>query len=701
MIFFSKLLRQGGGNFGNAMWQMASSTGLGKRYNVPVKFPENSLFQYFKNPPDTYSRITSSFYANVKEKTYKFDWSQWDEEDFENFDADITGWLQDQRYWEHCREEVYKMFELKDEYVAWIRAKYSHVFTKPTIAISVRRGDYVNNPHYELLPIRYYLGALLTHFPDFRDNYNLVVFSDDIEYCKLHFGKHAFYAEGDAIEQHTLMRQCDNFVLSNSTFAYWGAKLANVGKVIVPKYLFAGSLLEREGDVNFWSTEGWTEFDHKNYKIDLNDTTFTIPCYHDHHDREENLTLAVKMLKEDFNTHIIIGENQSNSFSHLGDRYMKFNYPEFHRTRMLNQMAYKATTPIIVNFDADIVIPPLQILNSVLKVRGGHDMVYPYDGRFARVPRSNYPSLNKLRDVGIFGGKSFRGLNGQLSVGGAIVFNKQSFLKGGGENENFRSYGPEDRERYHRFTTLGFNVDRVRGPVYHIDHEITLNSSIRQPNYESNKNEWEMIERMGKEELEQYVKSWDFTSRYDETYHEEIKDTTSAPTVLNILKDWIEFNNIVDFGCGNKSWDTGLCPYTGIDFNVPGVDIDADLRLPLDVGRYDLCISTEVAEHLPESDTFIDNLCRASDQILFSAAIPGQEGENHINCHWQSYWAAKFKERGFYPFYKDIRTPVWNNEDVAPWYRQNMVLYTKNLPTREYELDKVHPRMYSNALGLN
>jgi hypothetical protein len=164
------------------------------------------------------------------------------------------------------------MFKLKEEYVAWILVKYQHVFTKPTIAISVRRGDYVGNKHYHLLPIRYYLGALLKHFPDFRDNYNLLIFSDDIEYCKIHFGclKNAYYAQGDAIEQHTLGRLCDNYILANSTFSYWLAKLNPnpAKKVIVPKYLFAGKLLEKESDVNFWTnevqTEGWIEFDHLN-----------------------------------------------------------------------------------------------------------------------------------------------------------------------------------------------------------------------------------------------------------------------------------------------------------------------------------------------------------------------------------------------------------------------------------------------------
>jgi hypothetical protein len=265
MIVYNRLLKAGGGNFGNFCFEMAGVLGLAKRYNTNAEFPENLLFKYFKNPPKTY--FEKDFSMEVKEKTYKFDWQQWDEyrDLFENFTVNISGWLQDKRYFEDI--DIHKLFAIKDEYIEWVRTKYERVFSKPTIAISVRRGDYVGNSSYHLLPITYYLGALLKHFPDFRDNYNLVLFSDDIPYCKVHFGclDNVFYAEGGAMEQHILGRQMDNYILSNSTFAYWMAKLGeNPKTIITPKYLFAGKLLEKEGDVNFWDAEGWTEFDHLN-----------------------------------------------------------------------------------------------------------------------------------------------------------------------------------------------------------------------------------------------------------------------------------------------------------------------------------------------------------------------------------------------------------------------------------------------------
>jgi hypothetical protein len=75
-----------------------------------------------------------------------------------------------------------------------------------------------------------------------------------------------------------------------------------------------------------------------------------------------------------------------------------------------------------------------------------------------------------------------------------------------------------------------------------------------------------------------------------------------------------------------------------------------DLRLPLNVGDFDLVICTEVAEHLPPSaaDVLVDNVCRASrGQVFFSAATPGHGGHLHLNEQQHGYWLEKFSGRGF------------------------------------------------------
>jgi hypothetical protein len=49
--------------------------------------------------------------------------------------------------------------------------------------------------------------------------------------------------------------------------------------------------------------------------------------------------------------------------------------------------------------------------------------------------------------------------------------------------------------------------------------------------------------------------------------------------------------------------------------------------------KYEFCLSLEVAEHLKQSSSsvFIDTLISLEDNIIFSAAFPGQTGQGHIN----------------------------------------------------------------------
>lgn len=110
---------------------------------------------------------------------------------------------------------------------------------------------------------------------------------------------------------------------------------------------------------------------------------------------------------------------------------------------------------------------------------------------------------------------------------------------------------------------------------------------------------------------------------------------------------------VLDVGCGPGIYVRAL--------NEQGIDargVDLDRRTPcqcLDVfseaflaehgdHKYDLCISLEVAEHLPEvkADAFVSRLVQVAPTILFSAAQPGQGGAGHINCQPVDYWVEKF-----------------------------------------------------------
>ena len=138
-----------------------------------------------------------------------------------------------------------------------------------------------------------------------------------------------------------------------------------------------------------------------------------------------------------------------------------------------------------------------------------------------------------------------------------------------------------------------------------------------------------------------------------------------APIVRDAIMAAIPVHSIIDVGCATgdivKAFMDKGCFALGIEGSsnvipfaiIPEVAlIIHDLRTPLKDFKYsfDLCLCLEVAEHIePEyADIFVSNLCSLSNQVLISAAPPGQGGHYHVNCRPPEYWEDKFTLQGFY-----------------------------------------------------
>ena len=213
---------------------------------------------------------------------------------------------------------------------------------------------------------------------------------------------------------------------------------------------------------------------------------------------------------------------------------------------------------------------------------------------------------------------------------------------------------------------------------------------------------------------------------YDEKFYADqaAQSRAAARVVLGILFEHWKPTTMLDFGCGVGSWlaaarELGVRDTLGLDGAwVPPEQLmippecfrAADLTAPtLEMpGRYDLAISLEVFEHLQPTaaDRSVGLLARAAPVVLFSAAIPGQGGTDHINLRWQSYWAELFAAEGFVAS-DAIRRAVWGRDDVPSWYQQNVVLYARpermrelgfiTLPSRA--LDVAHPLLYADYVA--
>ena len=189
---------------------------------------------------------------------------------------------------------------------------------------------------------------------------------------------------------------------------------------------------------------------------------------------------------------------------------------------------------------------------------------------------------------------------------------------------------------------------------------------------------------------------------YDPEFFEALRDGSrqSAKVIVPLILQWIQPASVVDVGCGDGTW-LSVFQAEGID-NILGLDGDyvqpatlqiphncfvpTDLSQPLQLKRrFDLAISLEVAEHLPEesADRFVESLVQLSDVILFSAAIPHQGGTHHINEQWPDYWIQRFQAHR-YLVLDVLRDRLWEDPAVQPWYAQNSFVFIKGDRLSDY-----------------
>ena len=206
---------------------------------------------------------------------------------------------------------------------------------------------------------------------------------------------------------------------------------------------------------------------------------------------------------------------------------------------------------------------------------------------------------------------------------------------------------------------------------------------------------------------------------------------TSARTVLRQLFDFFPVKSAVDVGCGVAPWlraamELGVARAIGLDGDYidferllvksayfRSCDLETeDLRSAVnDQEPFDLVMCMEVAEHLSagRAQPFIKELCSLGDLVLFSAAIPGQGGTNHVNEQWPRYWAALFEAHGFMCF-DVLRSRLWDREECEWWYLQNALLFAKRDTepfgiaarlqprTASLPMSLVHPRMLAHTM---
>ena len=262
--------------------------------------------------------------------------------------------------------------------------------------------------------------------------------------------------------------------------------------------------------------------------IDLLKTTFIIPIKIEHPDRYRNSNITLNFLNKHFKTNVIIHESSETGKSKLDflDSLNNLNVTlieiqeenSFHRTKYLNKMLDLVETPVVVNYDIDVILDPqnyLECQNQILS--GESEVIYPYEKGYGQIQ-----VMQKFDYLG-FGesGYDINYINSSDSIsksesecGHCIFFNTDTYRRYGGENEGFISYGPEDKERMYRFQKLS-KVKWVDGKfVYHFEHFRGRDSWVTNPYFNSNWGLFENIKSMSDHGIIQYYLDVDYLNKY-------------------------------------------------------------------------------------------------------------------------------------------------------------------------------------------
>jgi SAM-dependent methyltransferase len=166
-----------------------------------------------------------------------------------------------------------------------------------------------------------------------------------------------------------------------------------------------------------------------------------------------------------------------------------------------------------------------------------------------------------------------------------------------------------------------------------------------------------------------------------------------AELIAQPIMQLVKPQSLLDVGCGLGNFvkafqNSGVKDVYGIDgvwIKPDQLLISADyfkavnLEASFDLGRwFDCVICLEVAEHIHHASSlrFVESISRHSDTVVFSAALPGQGGQHHINEQPFGFWLALFQQAG-YSVFDVFRPALWQNAEIPWWYRQNMFLLSR------------------------
>lgn len=236
-----------GPQLGSQMFQYAGLYAVSKRLNMDIVFLKEyinlqrgiKLFDAFDLDP----RIVSS--KDISFNIYELKETECDNEVFgldPKLNWDIRGWFHLYYYFDRFTNDVKHLFSFKSDIQEEAKKKMNSIMKdkegEPIVSVHFRRGDYLQVSSLNL-SFDYY-NAAFQKISNYVPYFNVLVFSDDIAWCKENInGENVYFSENNSnYVDMCMMSMCDHNIIANSTFSWWGAHLNNNPSkiVICPEY---------------------------------------------------------------------------------------------------------------------------------------------------------------------------------------------------------------------------------------------------------------------------------------------------------------------------------------------------------------------------------------------------------------------------------------------------------------------------------
>lgn len=260
------------GRVGNHLFQIAAGASLAKMNNTNFRVvchrdyklsePDNCYIEdYIKQFGDNlYKKIINenkrpAHYLLYNEPSYNYSPIPYSDNIL------LHGTFQSYKYFDI--NTVSDLFKIPIPIKTYIESKYGGLIKKGITSINVRRGDYCTQPHKYPICGMYYFKKAINRI---GTNKKYLIISDDIDWCRNNFRGNNFYFidNEEPIVDLYIQSMCENNIMSNSTFSWWGAWLnSHSDKIVIYPTPWYGKSAYTKLDISDLIPQEWIKIENR------------------------------------------------------------------------------------------------------------------------------------------------------------------------------------------------------------------------------------------------------------------------------------------------------------------------------------------------------------------------------------------------------------------------------------------------------